>query len=59
MKPYFKELAVSHLKIKTRLPDTYVRDKMMLNGSRRKVELMEPEIVVPGHGDPGGVDIIR
>lgn len=24
----------------------------------KELELMKPEIVVPGHGDPGGVDII-
>lgn len=111
MKPYFEELAQSHLKIKTRMPDTYVENEMSLDGSRRKVilidkgaghtesdlimylpdegilfagdlvfnkahpylgygyteelkaklaelELMKPRIVVPGHGDPGGVEAI-
>ncbi len=112
MKPYFEELSLSHVKIRTRLPDTYVMNETILDGSKRKVtlidkgkghtesdlimylpdekilfagdlvfnkahpylgygftedlkarltelELMEPRIVVPGHGDPGGVETIR
>ncbi len=111
MKPYFEELSVSHLKIRTRVPDTYVKDEMRLDGSRMEViliekgkghsesdlimylpedgilfagdlvfnkahpwlgygyteelktrltelELMQPRKVVPGHGDPGGVEAI-
>lgn len=112
MKPYFEELSQSHLKIRTRLPDTYVINERSLDGSNRKVTLIEkgkghtesdlvmylpdegilfagdlvfnkahpylgygffeelkerlnelesmgPRIVVPGHGDPGGVETIR
>jgi len=112
MRPYFEELSESHIKIMTRLPDTYVENEKALDGSRIKVRLiekgkghtesdlimylpeekilfagdlvfnkahpylgygysdelkvrltelerMEPGIVVPGHGDPGGVEIIR
>ncbi len=111
MKPYFEELSVSHLKIRTRVPDTYVKNEMSLDGSRIKViliekgkghtesdlimylpvegilfagdlvfneahpwlgygyteelktrltelELMKPHIVIPGHGDPGGIEAI-
>ncbi len=112
MKPYFEELSQSHLKIKTRVPDTYVENEMSLDGSKIKVSLidkgaghtesdlimylpgegilfagdlvfnqghpylgygyteelkaklteleqMKPRIVVPGHGDPGGPEIIK
>ena len=112
MKPYFEELSQSHLKIKTRVPDTYVENEMSLDGSKIKVSLidkgaghtesdlimylpgegilfagdlvfnqghpylgygyteelkakltelgqMKPRIVVPGHGDPGGSEIIN
>lgn len=111
MKPYFEELSQSHLKIRTRVPDTYVKGKMSLDGPEHKVlliekgkghtesdlimylpvegilfagdlvfneahpwlgygyaeelkarltelELMQPRIVVPGHGNPGGVEAI-
>lgn len=111
MKPYFKELSQSHLRIKTRVPDTFVENEMSLDGSKitvilidkgaghtesdlimylpeegilfagdlvfneghpylgygytkelkaRLTELgqMKPRIVVPGHGDPGGTEII-
>ena len=111
MKPYFEELSESHLKIRTRVPDTYVKNEMSLDGPRIKViliekgkghtesdlimylpeegilfagdlvfneghpwlgygyteelktrltelELMKPKIVIPGHGDPGGIEAI-
>jgi len=41
MRPYFEELSLSHEKIRTRLPDTYVEQTMELNGSRRKVILRD------------------
>ena len=41
MKPYFEELSQSHLKIKTRVPDTYVENEMSLNGSKIKVSLID------------------
>ena len=112
MKPYFEELAESHIKIKTRVPDTYIDKEMRLDGSKLKVvlidkgkghtesdlimylpekeilfagdllfneahpylgygyteelkerlaelEIMKPLIIVPGHGDPGGTEMIR
>jgi len=112
MKPYFEELAESHIKIRTRVPDTYIFEEMRLDGSRLKVvlvdkgkghtesdlimylpeekilfagdllfneahpylgygyteelkerlaelEIMKPLIIVPGHGDPGGTEMIR
>ncbi len=40
MKPYFEELSQSHLKIKTRVPDTFVENEMSLDGSRIKVSLI-------------------
>jgi glyoxylase-like metal-dependent hydrolase (beta-lactamase superfamily II) len=111
MKPYFEELSQSHLKITTRIPDTYVKGEMSLDGPAHRVlliekgkghsesdlvmylpeegilfagdlvfneahpwlgygyteelkarltelEVMQPQIVVPGHGDPGGVETI-
>lgn len=112
MKPYFEELSKSHEKIRTRLPDTYIVNEKSLDGSRRKVilidkgkghtesdlimylpdegimfagdlvfnknhpylgdgypqdwkiklkemEAMKIEVVIPGHGDPGGKEIIN
>jgi glyoxylase-like metal-dependent hydrolase (beta-lactamase superfamily II) len=112
MKPYFEELSKSHERIKTRLPDTYIENEKSLDGSRRKVilidkgkghtesdlimylpeegilfagdlvfnkshpylgdgypqdwkiklnemESMDIKVVIPGHGDPGGKEIIR
>jgi glyoxylase-like metal-dependent hydrolase (beta-lactamase superfamily II) len=112
MKPYFEELSKSHEIVKTRLPDTYIENEKSLDGSRRKVilidkgkghsesdlimylpdegilfagdlvfnkshpylgdgyplewesklkemEAMKIEVVIPGHGDPGGKEIIR
>jgi glyoxylase-like metal-dependent hydrolase (beta-lactamase superfamily II) len=41
MKPYFEELSQSHLKIKTRVPDTFVENEMSLNGGKIKVSLMD------------------
>jgi cyclase len=41
MKPYFDELSKSSEKIKTRLPDTYIVNEKSLNGSRRKVILLD------------------
>ncbi len=108
MKPYFEELSLSHLKIRTRVPDTFIEGEKSPDGSKIKVSLidkgaghtesdmimylpeesilfagdlvfnkahpylnygyteelkakltdletMKPQIVVPGHGDPGGV----
>ena len=112
MKPYFEELSKSHEKIKTRLPDTYIVKEKSIDGSKRKVilidkgkghtesdlvmylpedgilfagdlvfnkfhpylgdgyprdwtnilkemELMNVHAVIPGHGDPGGKEIIK
>jgi len=112
MKPYFEELSKSHEKIRTRLPDTFVVKERSLDGSERKVRLidmgkghtesdlimylpdegilfagdlvfnnhhpylgdgypsewkraltelgsMDISVVVPGHGEPGGIEIIR
>ncbi|OFY66289.1 MAG: hypothetical protein A2Y71_15355 [Bacteroidetes bacterium RBG_13_42_15] len=111
MKPYFEELSKSHEKIKTRLPDITFVNEISLNGTAKKVSLIEKgkghsesdmimylpddgilfsgdlvfnknhpylgdgyphdweikldemesldiKIVVPGHGDPGGKEII-
>jgi len=41
MKPYFEELSKSHEKIRTRLPDTFVVKERSLDGSERKVRLID------------------
>ncbi len=38
---YFSELSESYRKVKTRLPDTYVVKEIALDGSKRKVRLMD------------------
>lgn len=112
MRPYFEELSLSYMKIKTRLPDITFTNEMSLDGKRRKVRLiekgkghsesdmilylpdegilfaadlvfskshaylgdgfpkewksiltilesMEIKVVIPGHGDPGGKELIH
>ena len=41
MEPYFKELSLSHKKIKTRLPNILINDKKEIRGPKRDIILME------------------